>query len=67
MNLVLANTDPQPSPPFRRTFVRLLGFLRPYKWSLVASVVLAIGSQAAGLALPALTGYAIDHTLPDQD
>jgi len=63
----LANTDPQPSPPFRRTFVRLLGFLRPYKWSLVASVVLAIGSQAAGLALPALTGYAIDHALPDQD
>ena len=67
LNLVLANTDPQPSPPFRRTFVRLLGFLRPYKWSLVASVVLAIGSQAAGLALPALTGYAIDHALPDQD
>ena len=67
MNLVLANTDPQPSPPFRRTFVRLLGFLRPYKWSLVASVVLAIGSQAAGLALPALTGYAIDNALPDQD
>ena len=63
----MANTDPQPSPPFRRTFVRLLGFLRPYKWSLVASVVLAIGSQAAGLALPALTGYAIDHALPDQD
>ncbi len=63
----MANTDPQPSPPFRRTFVRLLGFLRPYKWSLVASVVLAIGSQAAGLALPALTGYAIDNALPDQD
>jgi len=63
----VANTDPQPSPPFRRTFVRLLGFLRPYKWSLVASVVLAIGSQSAGLALPALTGYAIDHALPDRD
>ena len=63
----MANTDPQPSPPFRRTIVRQLGFLRPYKWSLVASVVLAIGSQAAGLALPALTGYAIDNALPDQD
>ena len=63
----MANTQAQPSPPFRRTFVRLLGFLRPYKWSLVASVVLAIGSQAAGLALPALTGYAIDNALPDQD
>src|SRR5687768_5176491 len=53
--------------PQRQTFVRLLGFLRPYKWSLAASVVLAIGSQAAGLALPALTGYAIDNALPDQD
>jgi ABC-type multidrug transport system fused ATPase/permease subunit len=55
------------SPPFRRTFVRLLGFLRPYKWSLAASVVLAIGSQAAGLAIPWITGYAIDHALPDRD
>ncbi len=59
----MANT----SPPFRRTFVRLLGFLRPYKWSLVASVVLAVGSQAAGLSVPWLTGYAIDHALPEQD
>jgi ABC-type multidrug transport system fused ATPase/permease subunit len=29
--------------------------------------VLAIGSQAAGLALPFLTGYAIDNALPDHD
>jgi ATP-binding cassette subfamily B protein len=55
------------SPPFRRTFVRLLGFLKPYKWSLAASVVLAIGSQAAGLSIPWITGYAIDHALPDED
>ena len=55
------------SPPFRRTFVRLLGFLRPYRWSLAASVVLAIGSQAAGLSIPWLTGYAIDHALPGRD
>ncbi|MDQ4082284.1 MAG: ABC transporter ATP-binding protein/permease [Actinomycetota bacterium] len=54
-------------PPFRRTFVRLLGFLRPYRWSLLASVVLAIGSQAAALSIPWLTGYAIDHALPDSD
>ena len=58
----MAETVPQ-----RRTFVRLLGFLRPYKWSLAASVVLAIGSQAAGLSIPWLTGYAIDHALPDKD
>jgi ABC-type multidrug transport system fused ATPase/permease subunit len=62
----VANTVPA-SPPFRRTFVRLLGFLRPYKWSLIASVVLAIGSQAAGLAIPWITGYAIDNALPQRD
>jgi ATP-binding cassette subfamily B protein len=61
--LVLANT----SPKFRTTFIRLLGFLRPYRASVALSVVLAIGSQAAGLALPFLTGYAIDNALPDQD
>ena len=53
--------------PQRRTFVRLLGFLKPYRWSLAASVVLAIGSQAAGLSIPWLTGYAIDHALPEKD
>jgi len=59
----VANT----SPKFRTTFIRLLGFLRPYKKSVALSVVLAIGSQAAGLSLPFLTGYAIDHALPDHD
>jgi ABC-type multidrug transport system fused ATPase/permease subunit len=66
----VTNTDPATlpaSPPFRRTFVRLLGFLRPYRWGVAASVVLAIGSQAAGLLLPFLTGYAIDNALPDQN
>jgi ABC-type multidrug transport system fused ATPase/permease subunit len=58
----MAETVPQ-----RRTFVRLLGFLKPYRWSLAASVVLAIGSQAAGLTIPWLTGYAIDHALPEKD
>jgi ABC-type multidrug transport system fused ATPase/permease subunit len=47
--------------------VRLLGFLRPYKRSLAASVVLAVGSQAAGLSIPWITGYAIDHALPNED
>src|ERR687892_650911 len=58
----MAQTVPQ-----RRTFVRLLGFLKPYRWSLAASVVLAVGSQSAGLSIPWLTGYAIDHALPDKD
>ncbi len=54
-----------PSPPFRQTFVRLLGFLRPYRWSLAVSIVLAIGSMAAALAMPWIVGYAIDNALPD--
>ena len=62
----MTNQSP-PSPPFRRTFVRLLGFLRPYRWSLTASVVLAIGSQAAGLAIPWLTGRVIDDALAQRD
>jgi ABC-type multidrug transport system fused ATPase/permease subunit len=55
------------SPPTRRTFFRLLGFLRPYRTALVASLLLAVGSQAAGLSIPWLTGYAIDHALPSED
>ena len=46
----------QQTPRYRTTFVRLLGFLRPYKLSLIVSVLLAIGSQAAALALAWLTG-----------
>jgi ATP-binding cassette subfamily B protein len=53
--------------PFRRTFLRLLRFLSPYRWSLLASVVLAVGGQAAGLSIPWLTGEVIDHALPDRD
>jgi ABC-type multidrug transport system fused ATPase/permease subunit len=55
------------SAPARTTFFRLLGFLRPYRWSLVASIVLAIGSQSAGLAIPWLTGRVIDGALPHRD
>src|ERR687895_331950 len=58
---------PASSPRPLRTFVRLLGFLRPYRWSLAASVVLAIGSQAAGMAIPALTGLVIDDAIANRD
>ena len=44
------------APRYSRTFVRLLGFLRPYKLSIGVSVVLAVGSQAAGLVATYLTG-----------
>jgi ABC-type multidrug transport system fused ATPase/permease subunit len=44
------------APSYRRTFARLLGFLRPYKWSLIVSILLAIGSQAAAVVMAFLTG-----------
>ncbi|HSP72943.1 MAG TPA: ABC transporter transmembrane domain-containing protein, partial [Gaiellaceae bacterium] len=47
------------STPYRRTFVRLLGFLRPYRTSMIVSVVLAAGSQALALVLIFLTRAAI--------
>jgi ABC-type multidrug transport system fused ATPase/permease subunit len=58
---------PASSPRPLRTFVRLLGFLRPYRWSLAASVVLAVGSQAAGMTIPALTGLVIDDAIANRD
>jgi ABC-type multidrug transport system fused ATPase/permease subunit len=44
-----------------RTFVRLLGFLRPYRASLTVSSVLAILSQIAGVLVPVLTGVVINE------
>jgi ATP-binding cassette subfamily B protein len=44
------------APRYRTTFIRLLGFLRPYKWSMLVSVLLAVGQQAAGLIAVFLTG-----------
>jgi ABC-type multidrug transport system fused ATPase/permease subunit len=43
------------SPRYRTTFVRLLGFLRPYRASMIVSVLLAVGSQAAALVAILLT------------
>ena len=43
------------TPRYRTTFVRLLGFLRPYKKSTAVSVVLAIGTQVAALVAVLLT------------
>ena len=59
--------------PYRRTFQRLLGFLRPYKRGLTASWVLASAAMVMSVALPYLTGRAVDalrrgafHTQRDQ-
>jgi ATP-binding cassette subfamily B protein len=54
--------------PYRRTFGRLLSFLHPYRRGLALSVVLAVGSQAAQIALIFLTGRkVIDQALVRHD
>jgi ATP-binding cassette subfamily B protein len=54
--------------PYRRTFARLLSFLRPYKRGLVISILLAIGSQACQIALILVTGKnVIDQALTNRD
>ena len=63
-------TEEDPERPRRsnaRTFVRLLGFLRPYRVSLVVSSLLAIGSQVAGILVPVLTGVVINELTGDPD
>ncbi len=44
-----------------RTFLRLFGFLRPYRAGTIGSVVLAAFAMVATVALPWLTGKAIDR------
>ncbi len=43
-----------------RTFIRLLGFLRPYRGGVIWSFVLAAIAMVAGVAIPALVGETID-------
>jgi len=52
----LNEVDEGTTPRYRTTFVRLVGFLRPYKISMLVSVLLAVGSQAAALVATFLTG-----------
>lgn len=46
--------------PYRRTFARLLGFLRPYRVSLIVSSMLAVLSQGAAIVVLLLTGSVVD-------
>jgi ATP-binding cassette, subfamily B, bacterial len=57
----------QSGTPYRVTFARLLGFLRPYKTSLVVSTVLAVASQVAQIALVWVTAHAIDDAITPRD
>ncbi len=64
----MSETDqPREAPSRARTFVRLIGFLRPYRWSLLVSTALAVGAQFAGMTIPWLTGKVIDDAIPDRD
>jgi ATP-binding cassette subfamily B protein len=53
--------------PYRRTFARLLGFLRPYKWSLIVSIVLAVLSQAAQFASAWLTSTGLSNAVEGEN
>jgi ATP-binding cassette, subfamily B, bacterial len=53
--------------PYRATFARLLGFLRPYKISLVVSTLLAIASQGAQIALVWVTAHVVDDAIIPRD
>ena len=53
--------------PNLHTFSRLVGFLRPYRWSLIVSIVLAAGSQAASIGLVRITQSVIDDAIRPQD
>ena len=53
----------EPRPPYRQTFVRLLGFLKPYKWSLVVSIVLAVGTQGAAMGIAYLTATGLQQAI----
>jgi ABC-type multidrug transport system fused ATPase/permease subunit len=53
--------------PYRRTLARLLGFLKPYKLSLIVSIVLACGSQAAQIVLVWVVGGVINKAIVPHD
>ena len=53
-------------PRNRRTFIRLLGFLRPYNVPLALSVMLAVVAQAGALSFPWLTGSVVGAIKHDQ-
>jgi ABC-type multidrug transport system fused ATPase/permease subunit len=59
---VTGEEDPaKPTHSAARTFVRLLGFLRPYRASFLVSSALAIASQAAWIGIPIVTGFVFDE------
>jgi ABC-type multidrug transport system fused ATPase/permease subunit len=49
------------------TLIRLLGFLRPYRWQVAVTAATALGLMACSLTLPYLTGRVIDDVLRGGD
>jgi ABC-type multidrug transport system fused ATPase/permease subunit len=60
-------SDTATKHPHLRIFARLLGFLRPYRWSLALSILLAAASQAASIALVRITQSVIDDAIRPRD
>jgi ATP-binding cassette, subfamily B, bacterial len=58
--------DPAKHPNLH-TFGRLVGFLRPYRWSVIISIVLAVASQAASIGLIRITQSVIDAAIRPRD
>ena len=50
-----------------RTFGRLLGFLRPYRTSLLVSTALAVASQGAAILIVVTTGLVFDELEGERD
>ncbi|MDP9258882.1 MAG: ABC transporter ATP-binding protein/permease [Actinomycetota bacterium] len=55
------------SPKSQSTFRRLLGFAAAHRRLLVWSIVLALAAQGFALAVPSLTGRAIDNAIRPRD
>src|SRR5689334_2751951 len=53
-------------PRYRSTFLRLVGFLRPYRRSMIVSILLAVGSQAAALVAILLTRSVVSALRSEQ-
>ena len=56
-------SPPTPQPTFRR----LLGFAAAHRWLLIWSIVLALAAQAFALAIPDLTGRAINQAIKPEN
>src|SRR5260370_11557960 len=54
-------------PPYRRTFLRLLGYLRPYRASIAVWSLRAAGSRGAQIAIASVTGSVVDKAIRPHD